>query len=67
MTPHHRANRMEAEIEGRVTFRGDPCRHGHRGRRYTISGACVVCRTMINAVSNAARRATAEKERAHAR
>jgi hypothetical protein len=38
MTP-----RQQAKAEGRRTFQGNPCVHGHSGERYASNNMCVEC------------------------
>lgn len=41
--------RLHAIADGRSTWRGPDCRHGHGGLRYTsLTAACVECRRISN-------------------
>ncbi len=40
--------RIAALEAGERYFQGPPCRWGHDGRRYAVSGACVECRRAAN-------------------
>lgn len=35
--------RLAAAKNGDNTYQGNPCKHGHDGERYTMTGQCVVC------------------------
>lgn len=35
--------RIDAIKARATTYDGKPCLHGHGGRRYAVSGRCVVC------------------------
>lgn len=53
MNPPHRprpkrgrprnATRDAAILAGYLYFQGKPCKHGHAGKRYASTGACVDC------------------------
>ena len=43
----HETRKAAAEA-GEYTYRGSPCKRGHAGVRYTLSGACQKC--VIDAV-----------------
>jgi hypothetical protein len=36
-------SRAEAEAKGLPRYQGNPCKYGHGGERYTVTGTCVSC------------------------
>lgn len=40
--------RIEAAVCGESKYAGNPCKRGHTGLRYVLSGDCVECRQIAN-------------------
>lgn len=42
-------NRNDAALAQSIHYQGEPCKRGHSGLRYTVSGNCVECTKIASA------------------